>query len=253
MMRSGPIVGLTARETLPSPVAGAGPIAAVLFDLDGTLYRQAPVRRRMAVELMIATVTSPAGALERWRGLQAFRHAQEAMRANAIPATMAAQVAVAAKRCGVGEDRLRLLVDEWMFERPSRFLGRYLAEGVTALLDLLVSRRIPFGLFSDYPAAAKLRGLGLEGRFSPVICSTDPEIAAFKPNPRGYRHACTAWGLEPSQVLYIGDRVDVDAVGAAAAGMPCVVIGKQLSAELPAGTIALPSLERLYRVFVDGR
>jgi FMN phosphatase YigB (HAD superfamily) len=32
------------------------------------------------------------------------------------------------------------------------------------------------------------------------------------------------WGLDPSEVLYVGDRIDVDAPGARAAGMPCAVL-----------------------------
>lgn len=244
----------TEMTTLPSPVDRATRISAVLFDLDGTLYRQRPLRLRMALALAMSTLTAPLGAATRWRVLQAFRRAQETMRAGGAPASLQAQIAAASAQTGVTEPLVQDLVEEWMLQRPLEYLRRYLAEGTVALLDFLDARGIPAGLLSDYPAAGKLRALGLEGRFSPVLCAMDPEIQAFKPNPRGFMAACARWRLEPSQVLYVGDRVEVDATGAAAAGMPCVIVGASLSSNhIPAGTVFLPTLERLCRVLADGR
>ncbi len=50
----------------------------------------------------------------------------------------------------------------------------------------------------------------------------------------------------------VGDRADVDAAGAAAAGMPCVIIGRSPAspADRPA-FVVLPSLERLRHVLDD--
>jgi putative hydrolase of the HAD superfamily len=51
-------------------------------------------------------------------------------------------------------------------------------------------------------------------------------VNAFKPHPRGFLAACEGWGWSPHEVVYVGDRCEVDAMGAAAAGMPCVIIGR---------------------------
>ena len=67
-------------------------------------------------------------------------------------------------------------------------------------------RGIKLGVFSDYPAQEKLKALGLDSYVRLVLCSTDKEINAFKPHPRGYLRACEQWGLQPQEVLYIGDR-----------------------------------------------
>jgi FMN phosphatase YigB (HAD superfamily) len=37
--------------------------------------------------------------------------------------------------------------------------------------------------------------------------------------------ACEVWRLAPSDVLYVGDRADIDARGAAVIGMPCAILG----------------------------
>lgn len=234
-------------------LAGGTPIAAVLFDVDGTLYAQGPLRRRMALELAKSVVVSPLGARQRIAALRAFRHAQERLRESAVPVTMQGQIDEAARESGVPSSEIGPLVDEWMFNRPLPFLAGKAAAGLAPLLTFLEQRGVRRGVLSDYPANAKLDALGLAGRFSPILCATDQAVGAFKPDPRGFLEACRIWQLAPDEVLYVGDRADVDAVGAAAAGMPSVIVSAApIAHELPAGASVLPSFERLHRVLADG-
>jgi len=133
----------------------------------------------------------------------------------------------------------------------AQVLGAFRAAGTMRLLDLFQGAGLRTGLLSDYPAHGKLQALGLAERFSPVLCSTDPDIDAFKPDPRGFLHACAHWKLPPSDVLVIGDRHDVDVAGALAAGMPCALIGRATPGIKPIGYVVFPSLERLASV-LDG-
>jgi FMN phosphatase YigB (HAD superfamily) len=225
-------------------------IRALLFDLDGTLYWQRRLRALMALELATMPLSGPLKAPKRWRALQAYRAAQECLRGSESGDAAGAQLAAAAEASGLPVAEVRTLVDEWMMERPLKYLQFCRAAGVDRFLDTVDRGGLRAGVLSDYPAGAKLHALGLEGRFSPVLCSTDPEIGAFKPHPRGYLRACEIWNLEPAQVLVVGDRPDVDAAGAAAAGMPCVIVGRTAGAatpQLPYTTF--PSFEGLCRVF----
>ena len=122
-------------------------------------------------------------------------------------------------------DRVDALVTEWMVERPLKHLLRCRADGLLPLLDFLIQRGIKVGVFSDYPPQLKLDALGIGGRFSVVLSSTDPDIGRFKPHPRGFLVAAARWQIDPAEVLVVGDRPDTDAAGAAAAGMPCVIVG----------------------------
>ena len=110
--------------------------------------------------------------------------------------------------------------------------------------------QIKIGVFSDYPPELKLQALGVAGRFSVVLCSADPEIGRFKPHPRGFLVASARWQLDPSEVLVVGDRSDADAAGAAAAGMPCVIVGKR-NHQTSSDFVSLHSLERLRDVLDD--
>jgi FMN phosphatase YigB (HAD superfamily) len=98
---------------------------------------------------------------------------------------------------------------------------------VEEFFALLRDRNLPIGMFSDYPAREKLQALGLAGTTNLTLCATDRDINAFKPHPQGFLRACAAWGLAPDEVLYIGDRLEVDAAGAASAGMPCAIVSKR--------------------------
>jgi HAD superfamily hydrolase (TIGR01549 family) len=204
-------------------VSGAVP-RALLFDLDGTLYRQPPLRLRMAAELLVSPLRGPLGALRAARGVAVFRRTREELRGEEGDLERL-QYARAAERVGVDAAQLEAWVREWIHERPLRYLRRLRAPGLVELLDALAERGVRAGVFSDYPAHAKLEALGVDGRFDPVLCATDREIGAFKPNPRGFLRACELWGLAPADVLYVGDRADVDAEGARRAGMPCVLVG----------------------------
>jgi HAD superfamily hydrolase (TIGR01509 family) len=243
-------------EGVASPFAEGERIRAVLFDLDGTLYRQKPMRALMAVELLTLAVRNPIAAPRRWRALSEYRKTQETLRkrnTTAADADMSRdQIGLAAARAGISREELEILVDEWMLNRPLKYLPWCRVRGLIPLLDFFDRLHLKIGVLSDYPPAAKLRALGLASRFSLVLCSTDQEIGAFKPHPRGFLVACDRWGLTPREVLMVGDRADVDAAGAAAAGMPCVVIGKQ-SSRNGADVLVLESLERLRRVLDDGR
>ena len=225
----------------------SGKIRAVLFDLDGTLYDQRRMRAQMALELATFAFTQPLRAPRCWRTLAAYRRAQESMRSK--PSRGTTQLELAAERTGLGPREIEQIVGEWMFERPLKHLPACRAAGVFDLLRFLTSRGVQIGVLSDYPADAKLRALGLDGWFSVVLCSSDPKIGALKPDPRGFLAACERWQLDPGEVLVVGDRFDVDAAGAAAAGMPSVIIGRQPRIEsINRRSLVLPSLERLQRV-----
>jgi len=240
---------------LVNPLDRTGRIRGVLFDVDGTLYRQSLLRACMALELLTMPIVSRGRARRHWRAIRAYRQAQESLRASGGSGTPGdRQIAAAAARSGMSESDVRQLVDTWMQTRPLKYLRWCRMDGIVELLDLIDAAGVRAGVLSDYAAEAKLAALGLEGRFSPVLSASDPAIGALKPNPRGFLHACRVWGLRPAEVLMVGDRADADAAGAAAAGMPCVLIGRARGrASNSSSSLVLPSFKRLRHVLDDRR
>ena len=232
---------------LPNPLIPGTLIRGVLFDVDGTLYRQRPLRLAMALELTTLPLRGRSRALRHIRALRAYRHAQEELRLRGVLGDDDAQLTEAARAANVSVAEVREAVDEWMLRRPLKYMRVCRAAKLMPLLTFLRRSNVAVGALSDYPATEKLRALGLSEHFSPVLCSTDGEIRAFKPNPRGLLRACSVWQLEPAHVLMVGDRADVDGEAARAAGMPCVIVGRSESAST-SNWLVLRSFERLHRM-----
>jgi phosphoglycolate phosphatase/putative hydrolase of the HAD superfamily len=214
-------------STAPPPAWSS--LRGFLFDVDGTLYDQQALRLLMGLEWARFALGHPCPALEIGRAIVAFRRAREELRALGRPAASLEelQYTAAARRAGMDEARMRAIVDEWIFNRPLRHLRRCRRRGVDELFGFLRERGLAVGVVSDYPGRAKLLALGLAEHVCLTVCATDHEVNAFKPHPGGLAHACRTLGLHPQEVLYVGDRADVDAAGAAALGMPCVILGRR--------------------------
>jgi HAD superfamily hydrolase (TIGR01509 family) len=196
--------------------------AAWLVDLDGTLYRQTPVKFAMAAELMLFGW----GSIQT---LRTFRHAHEALRHDSSSALALSpfqrQLEHAAERLGRPTSDVERIVREWMFERPLKWVARAKRQ---ALLDALRAYRAQGGktaLVSDYPASDKLRALGALELFDLVVSSGEQGgPSKLKPDPEGYLSAATRLGIEPARCLVIGDRDDADGEAARAAGMGLCLI-----------------------------
>ena len=148
---------------------------------------------------------------------------------------------------------VRRIVEEWIYHRPLKYLKWCRRRGAGTFFADVQRRGIKIGVFSDYPAQEKLKALELDSYVHLVLCSTDKEINAFKPHPRGYLRACEQWGLQPHEVLYVGDRPEVDAKGAAAAGMPCIIVSgifdqKSSESNQPENIVSFRSLQQLLSI-----
>ena len=203
-----------------------GSARAVVFDVDGTLYAQSPVRRAMMVRLAQTCVTRPVAALRTMRVLAAYRHAQEAMRESGFEGDVASeQLRRAATASGVNRADVGALVEQWMETAPLDAVASNRRAGLIDVLDELARRGVALGVVSDYPAERKLAALGIAGRFDVVLSAQDPRVHAFKPNPKGLLLALCELGVPTEHAVYVGDRAEVDGAAAAAAHVRCVLIG----------------------------
>ena len=208
-------------------VSRLGSIDAIVLDVDGTLYRQGPVRRQMALRLAGACVTQPLRTRRAVRAIRAFRDNLETIRAG-LPENAdhpAQQLQRTVEQTGMPEELVQSLIEEWMFKRPLAVIGGYPRKGLHRFLRQALHCGIRLGVFSEYPSEGKLECLGVRDPFSVVVSSCDPEVRRFKPDPAGFLHVARQLGSNPETTLVIGDRDDADGAGARAAGMRYVEIG----------------------------
>ena len=78
----------------------------------------------------------------------------------------------------------------------------------------------------------KLRVLGVAERIEFVVALDD--LGVGKPDPRVYAEACRRFGLPAEQVVYVGDDIARDAVGATAAGLTGVWLDR-FGGDVPPG------------------
>jgi len=212
---------------MPNANIAPAQLRAVIFDLDGTLYRQAPIRREMAFLLLREAVTGSMGfpPVRAIRVLYTFRRIREGMRELPPGSGLESlQYIKTAEATGTKEGFVRDVVKAFIHDKPLPLLSRLADSSVSAALAKLKGMGYRLGVYSDYPAVKKLEALGLGGLFDIVADSEMPEIDVFKPNPRGFLYAAEMLGAKPSEALYVGDRVRVDMEGAVRAGMPCALV-----------------------------
>src|SRR4029077_17533842 len=128
--------------SVPNPMDATRHVRGVLFDLDGTLYRQRPMRALMAAELGMLAISRPLRAPIIWRVLSEFRKAQESLRTATSSRQAPDQLDIAARRTGMPVDQVEAIVGEWMIERPLKHLPRCRAEGLIPLPDFLSLLRV---------------------------------------------------------------------------------------------------------------
>jgi FMN phosphatase YigB (HAD superfamily) len=199
-------------------------IKAVIFDVDGTLYAQSKLRRRMLYDLLGYYTLRP-WRLQEMLLLRRFRAEREKRPGHQGPNLESAQYAWCADNSRFSVAQVRSVVDRWMFRHPNQYLGSCAYPGAQSFFDALRQQGIKIGIYSDYPAHDKLVALGLQADI--VVSSTDPEIDQLKPNPKGLLHIVAALGLAPTECLFVGDRPELDGLCAERAGMPYLIVPRQ--------------------------
>ena len=109
------------------------------------------------------------------------------------------------------------------------------------LRDLSERSRLAVVSNFDYTPTALdiLDRAGVAGLFDAIVVSD--EVGWRKPHPAIFAHALERLQVAPSQALFVGDRADIDVVGAQRAGMHAVWINRGAE-PLPAG-ITPPEFE----------
>lgn len=187
----------------------------IVFDMDGTLYDQPPLRRHMAAKLAIDAIRSRSLAVPRL--LRDYRSHRETLAGKTDIDFVREQYALP----GHDPAAVRAAVADWMERRPLPLLAAYRARGVANLFTRL-SATHALAVHSDYPALNKLMALGLTAHF--IVGAED--VGRLKPDPAGLHWLMSAVGTDASRTLMIGDRDDRDGEAARRAGVRALIRGR---------------------------
>jgi putative hydrolase of the HAD superfamily len=192
-------------------------IRGVAFDLDGTFYPNYRFYLRLVPFV-----------LKEWRYLLAFSKARTALRARFqegdfydLQALLMARIL---KQDGeeIKGRTERLIYRGWepLFKKVKPY--RYVRE----TLGDLKAAGLVLGLLSDFPAERKLEYLGLDAYWDTVICSE--QVNRLKPDPAPFLELARRMALPPERILYVGNSVSYDILGAKRQGMKAALVSAPL-------------------------
>ncbi len=204
-------------------------LSALIFDVDGTLYEQGPVRRAIFWRLLRAYVTCPRIGFMTAQALRAYREAQETLRMSPPEwrDIASAQILLASGRLHIKPEFVAASVARWMELEPLPLLASSIRNGMVELLQEARSWGLRLAAFSDYPADRKLAAMGLTEFFDVVVTAQDQDVQRFKPDPVGLEVAVRRLGVQKEETVYIGDREDVDALAASRSGIRHFILSKE--------------------------
>ncbi|HUA75087.1 MAG TPA: HAD family hydrolase [Solirubrobacteraceae bacterium] len=233
---------------------GSSPVRAVLFDLDGTLMDHDSAREIGARAQLTAWLGEGATEEERarlqveWARLEALHYDEYASGACSMQEHRRRRVRgmhVAVGREQPGDEA----ADTWFggYLKHYRASWRPFEDALPALQALAgTGQEVRLGVVTNGEGEsqrAKLRAIGLEDRFATVVASG--EVGVAKPRAEIFALACERLGVDPSQAAHVGDRLDLDAEGAAAAGLRGVWLDRLGAGPGPGHVLRIATLHEL--------
>lgn len=191
-------------------------IRLFIFDLDGTLYDQVRLRKRI-VRLMLSRLITFKMRLSELKIISAFRHQREDHKGYEAEGLEDLQYFWTAKETGKPVETVKNILIKYMYNEPLPYLKRAIYPGVEELFDVLHKKKITIAIYSDYPVKDKLTALGLYADI--LICSTDKGIDQLKPGEKAIKKIFSDAGCLPEETIFIGDRDDTDGISAQMAGV----------------------------------
>ena len=194
-------------------------IRAIAFDIDGTLYP----KWQMDVRLAAASILHLPFSLRYNRIRQRIRE-EDGMKDIPVSSFEALRRRECIMMYGtdakldhfIGKEE-RVLRKPW--ERLFRSIRPF--PGMRSCLEE-ASEKYRLAVLSDFPIGSKLKALGVEDLFEYKASAEDS--GALKPSPVPFRVMLGALGLEPGEVLYVGDSERKDIEGASNAGLRTALI-----------------------------
>lgn len=185
-------------------------IELVSWDVDGTLYSGPAMRRWVLARLC----RRPWGVIQLAR-TRRFHRATEASRATGGDV----------RHIRLASGRNETYPHEVAWCQPA-IARAGLRPGVLTVLTAVRTWGYPQVAFSDYRADYKLEALGVRQYFDAIYAGED--LGFVKPNPSGFLAMAERYQVAPQAILHIGDREATDGRAAAAAGVHCLLLGRDV-------------------------
>jgi putative hydrolase of the HAD superfamily len=216
---------------------------AVAFDLDGTLYPNYRLNIRLIPFI-----------LKEHRLLRAMDRARTKLRKSGEYENdfCGNQAKLMAGILGIPADEVREKTERLIYRGWEPFFKRIrLFPNVKETLEIFREKGIKLGLLSDFPPETKLKNLGISAYWHTVVCSE--QVGRLKPDPAPFLELARSMETEAEQILYVGNSVSYDVVGARNAEMKSALIRPGWKKHFPASITRGESSPHPDFIFYDYR
>lgn len=250
----------------PNPQAGR-PVT-VLFDLDDTLFAH-----RRAVEIGITAYRTGAGGADVVPGDDVVRGAEaEAERWRVLEEEhyhryLAGELSFQGQRRARAREftapyghnlELDAAADSWFDGYREEYEAAWmLHDDAVSCLTGLRAHGVKLGIITNGELAfqrEKIERVGLTLLIDDLVASG--ELGVAKPDRRVFEHACARFEVTPSDAVYVRDRLETDAIGAARAGLQGVWLNRsggaaaEEAAAATSGVSIIRSLDELLPLLI---
>lgn len=180
---------------------------AYIFDMDGTLYYQFPLRLLMLLQLLLYYLFRPF----KWKEafvLREFRQLREQEQLTGQIGFQEKIIAILSNKYHISAEDIERIVALWIYQKPLK--GIYLCRDrrLIQIIEKLHMEGKKIYIYSDYPVKDKKEILGViaDGCYYP----DGEHIQCLKPDAKGLEYILKENKLERRDTLFLGDRYKKD-------------------------------------------
>lgn len=201
-----------------------GKIKLVIFDVDGTLYNQKKLRFLMVLELFFYYLLRPHKYYE-LKVLWIFRREREKHAMEQSINIRENQYKWCQEKVEQPIEDIKRIIQKWIFEKPLKYLPYCSYKNAQELITELKRIGILTSVYSDYRAEKKLVSMGIQVDYT--FSAEQEQIDVLKPNPKGLNYISTYLQIKKQDILFIGDRLELDGECAKQAGIDYIIVNRK--------------------------
>jgi FMN phosphatase YigB (HAD superfamily) len=194
-------------------------LKGIICDLDGTLYHQKPLRRKM----FWALAKHYFFRVGKWKQLYSLYLFRKIREDKAFAQTSyEQQLLYVSKKVNLDKGELHDVIQYWMFQYPMDLIQQY---ANTHLLQILIGEQRKgkkIIVYSDYPVENKLQRLGMTADY--IFYPGKNGINVLKPSMSAMKCILENVHMDVTELIYIGDRQEKDGASARLVGMDFILV-----------------------------